>query len=64
MEKSAIHQLLRVEPMRRSVSDRSAWIAATIAITTRTLPLLGVSLRRRRRSAGGDRSRERQRGRK
>ena len=67
MEKSAIHQLPRVEPMRRSVSDRAAGIAATIAITRTSLPLLGVRLRRRRgalgRSAGGDRSRERQQGR-
>ena len=48
MEKSAIHQLPAVEPMRRSVSDRAAWIAVTIAITRRKLPLLRVQLHRRR----------------
>ena len=48
MEKSAIHQLPGVEPMRRNVSDRAAWIAATIAITRISLPLLGVQLHGKR----------------
>ena len=48
MEKSAIHQLPGVEPMRRSVSDRAAWTAATIAIARISMQQLGVRLRRRR----------------
>ena len=48
MEKSAVDQLPGVEPMRRSVSDRAAWTAATIAITRISMQQLGVRLRRRR----------------
>ena len=48
MEKSAVDQLPRLEPMRRSVSDRAAWTAATIAITRISLPLLGVQLHGKR----------------